>query len=439
MTDAEHGESSFACSSSGISCWDSDEESTSSEDDIDEDDDDEGEGEEGYSSTSSERAKRWTTKNGYNLTTFDQTECGEKWDNKPLPLPIWAKTSKEPLVIDKLYAYEDLVAIIETTLQHMIQETHYDTVNNFIDFYDSFKNSRFKNLREFFQYYSPPVNRQNHMCVSLGMEIVARVALLRPDIAEYFYLVSCEEAVEDTISYIEHCEESNIEAAAWSLEKEHALVAMKIIVAGREGMIILDPGYHVARVVTVMKDQNYPHTGFFTQSDEPGCKREYCYTFSHNCDHFISWHERTTRNGQQKYEVSLIFVDRPYRSALDVTVRRNLVYNFRSLLSRDAKGRVFAGVYFPVLADSTDACVTIFYDEGIDNKILKTKVKFAAFINKIPDNIMCHLRKLAPQLRIDLSTLTETLQKTAKVIADSDFVAQMLQINDVIAVLSADN
>ncbi|KAG5680124.1 hypothetical protein PVAND_009649 [Polypedilum vanderplanki] len=436
VTDTESScESSFACSStsSGISCCsESDEESTSSEDDDDDDDDSD------YSTSSIN--KRWTTKNGYNLTTFDQTECSGKWDDEPLPLPVWSNKSKDHLVIDKLYAYEDLVAIIETTLQHMIQETHYDTVNNFIDFYDSFKkDSHSKNLREFFQLYFPPVNRQNHMCVSLGMEIVSRVALLRPDIAEYFYLVSCEEAVEDTLSYIEHCEESNIEAAAWSLEKEHALVAMKIIVAGREGMIILDPGYHVARVVTVMKDQNYPHTGFFTQSNEPGCKREYCYTFSHNNDHFISWHERTTRNGQQKYETSLIYVDRPYRSALDVTVRRNLVYNFRSLLSRDAKGRVFAGVYFPVLADSADSSVTIFYDDGIDNQILKTKVKFTAFTSKIPDNIMCHLRKLAPQLRIDLSSLINILQRSANIIADSDFVAQMLQINDVIAVLSADN
>lgn len=262
----------------------------------------------------------------------------------------------------------------------MIQETHYDTVNNFIDFYDSFKKSQFDSLRDFFQHYSPPVNRQNHMCVSLGMEIVSRVALLRPDIAEHFYLVSCEEAVEDTISYIENCEETNIESAAWNLEKEHALVAMKIVVAGREGMLILDPGYHVARVVTVMKDQCYPHTGFFTQSEEPGCKREYCYTFSHKSDQFISWHEKTTRNGQQKYEVSLIYVGRAYRSALDVTVRRNLVYDFRSLLARDAKGRVFSGIYFPVTASALDSSVTIFYDDGIDdNKILKTKVKFSVF------------------------------------------------------------
>lgn len=431
VTDTEHGAS---CSSS----YNSDDESTSSDDD----DDDFG----GYSlSRYQDASSKWATKNGYNLTTFDQIECGKKWSiNLPLPIATWSKEPKAPLVIDKIYAYEDMVAFIETTLQHMIQETHYDTVNNFIDFYQSFKNSRSKNLslKEFFQRYSPPVNRQNHMCVSLGMEIVSRVALLRPDIAKHFYLVSCEEAVEDTISYIEHCERTNIESAARSLEKEHALVAMKIIVAGREGMLILDPGYHVARVVTVMKDQNYPHTGIFVQSDEIGCKREYWYTFSHNSDEFISWHERTTRNGQQKYEVSLIYAGRPYRSALDVTVRRNLVYEFRSLLSRDAKGRVFAGIYFPVLANTADANVTIFYDEGgINNKIFKLKTKFTAFkdINNIPDSLMCHLTILAPQLRIELSTLINTLKMCADIVADSDFVTEMLEINDVISVISADN
>lgn len=344
----------------------------------------------------------------------------------------------------------------------MIEETYYDTVNNFIDFHQSFRESSTKNLREFFQSYSPPVNRRNHMCVSLGMEIVSRVALLRPEIAEHFYLVSCEEAVEDTISYIANCENKSIETAAWSLEKEHALVAMKIVIAGREGMMILDPGYHVARAVTVMKDQCYPHTGFFTQSDESGTKREYCYTFSKQSDSFITWRERTTRNGKdQNYEISLIYVDRPYCTAIDVTVRRNLVYDFRSLLSRDAKGRVFAGIYFPVTANTTDANITIFYDEGIDNKILKTKLKFAVFkdvskvnlkektfsnflnlnflSSQIPETVMNHLKKLSPQLRVELTALIKMLKTLADIVTDTDFVKQSLAINDVITVISADN
>lgn len=60
-------------------------------------------------------------------------------------------------------------------------------------------------------------------------------------------------------------------------------------------------------------------------------------------------------------------------------------------------------------------------------------------ISQIPDNLMCHLTILASQLRMDLTTLINTLKISADIVADSDFVAQMLSINDGIAELSADN
>jgi hypothetical protein len=46
-----------------------------------------------------------------------------------------------------------------------------------------------------------------------------------------------------------------------SVEKEHVLVALRVEVAGRPGTLLLDPGYHVARAITVMSDSLYPHTG----------------------------------------------------------------------------------------------------------------------------------------------------------------------------------
>lgn len=211
----------------------------------------------------------------------------------------------------------------------MLDETHYNTANNFIDFFTSFKKSKTTDLRKFYQNYVPPINRRYHMCVSLAMEIVARCSDVCPSLAEHFYLVSCEEAVEASAPYIEHCQENGMENALYSLEKEHALIAMRINVAGRDGYMVLDPGYHVARVVTVMKDQMYPHTGWFTQSDEKHCKREYCYTMSANSNDFIEWCERETRGDKETYGLSLVYVKRPYRTGVDVTVRRNLVYNFR--------------------------------------------------------------------------------------------------------------
>jgi hypothetical protein len=44
-------------------------------------------------------------------------------------------------------------------------------------------------------------------------------------------------------------------------EKEHILLALRIMVGNRSGFLVLDPGYHVARAVTIMADKQYPHTG----------------------------------------------------------------------------------------------------------------------------------------------------------------------------------
>lgn len=76
--------------------------------------------------------------------------------------------------------------------------------------------------------------------------------------SDHFYLVSCEEGVE-AMEYVALFEE--IEDVANILEKEHVLLAARIEVSGRPGVLLCDPGYHIGRVITIMLDQNYPHTG----------------------------------------------------------------------------------------------------------------------------------------------------------------------------------
>uniref|UniRef100_A0A182MY29 Uncharacterized protein n=1 Tax=Anopheles dirus TaxID=7168 RepID=A0A182MY29_9DIPT len=386
----------------------------------------------------------WIADDGdsYNLGTFDQTNGA--WPiRQPLPLPKWSSRPAAPFVVEKLWQYEDLIGLIETRLQRMLEETHYNTANNFVDFYRAYRAAHRHGrgeLKTHFQHYTIPINRRHHMCVSLAMEIVSRIAEHHPDIARLFYLVSCEEALDESDSYIQHCEENGIEHAGSTLEKEHAMVAMKIVVGGREGVLILDPGYHVARAVTVMKDQKYPHTGWFTQSDEPHCKREYSYALHDQSPDYITWTERMTRGGKQQYEESLVYIARPYRTAIDVTVRRNLVYNFRSLLSRDAKGRVCAGLYFPVVPNPLDAQVTLFYDNASATQV-KQKFKFSLFKDpeKIPDPVLAHLENLAPQLRMKLGDLIDLMVDLAASVHDVEFVQQVLEINSDINELSADN
>ena len=44
-------------------------------------------------------------------------------------------------------------------------------------------------------------------------------------------------------------------------EKEHVVIALKIDLNGRAGVLLMDTGYHVASPVVVMQDELHPHTG----------------------------------------------------------------------------------------------------------------------------------------------------------------------------------
>lgn len=183
--------------------------------------------------------------------------------------------------------------------------------------------------------------------------------------------------------------------AADSGEKEHVLVCLKIEIGQRRGVMLLDPGYHVARVITVMADKLYPHTGWFTQSDDPTCKKEYNYCLCADDPDYVEWHERKTGPGAlERTQVALIYVARPYLTAIDVTERRNLVYNQRSLLARDTKGHVTAGIYFPVVLDMDNMqTFTIFYQTGNGKK--RVKMEFNKFFNgsrKVLPLVTCNFR-----------------------------------------------
>ncbi|KAH8365217.1 hypothetical protein KR084_006210, partial [Drosophila pseudotakahashii] len=387
-------------------------------------------------------AGEWIVGDGYDLEAFNQVNG--VWPlGHPLPLPDWSSEAggKGTLIFDNVWQYEELNGIVETTLQRMLEETHYNTVNLFVDFYRSFKRTRRSDLRSFFQFYDVPINRRHHMCVSLAFEIMARMVQLFPVLANYLYVVSCEEQVMDCQDYVQLDEECGLNSVDAGVEKEHVMVAMRIAIGERRGVMILDPGYHVSRAVTVMQDQSYPHTGWFTQSKEPHLQRDYCYAYSQQNGKFVEWKEREIRGDDTSYKTSLIYVAQEYITAIDVTVRRNLVYNFRSLLSRDAKGQVYAGIYFPLVANGQEAYLTIFYD-GPNEQRVRTKLMFSAFKvgkGKLPDYVGQHLSRLAPQLKMPLPELTELCKSLAEVVTDQSFISQVLAINDDIGNMSVEN
>lgn len=125
-------------------------------------------------------------------------------------------------------------------------------------FYDEFKKSSESCLMNFYRSYCPPITSEHHTCVGLSLELMKELFVLEerfPGLIEKLFLVSCEECVDDVSSYTSELPNP------YDSEKEHVLVALKINIAGRLGIILLDPGYHIGRVITIMKDCYYPQTG----------------------------------------------------------------------------------------------------------------------------------------------------------------------------------
>lgn len=68
----------------------------------------------------------------------------------PLPLPCWDEEYAVPYRVKNVREYETLACEIEMHLRKVLEEHNYDTIGNFLKFYDSFKKSSMDNLLEFF-------------------------------------------------------------------------------------------------------------------------------------------------------------------------------------------------------------------------------------------------------------------------------------------------
>ncbi|XP_043275812.1 uncharacterized protein [Venturia canescens] len=295
-------------------------------------------------------------------------------------------------------------------------------------------------VERFYHKYQPLITHKHHTCVGLGFELMRRLYKLNeryPGISSGLYLVSCEETIGDIAGYV------GGPPAADSGEKEHVLVCLKIEINGRRGVLLLDPGYHVARVVTVMADKSYPHTGWFTQSEEPNCKKEYNYSLCAEDSDYVEWHERENRPGAlERTQVALIYIARPYLTAIDVTERRNLVYNFRSLLARDTKGHVTSGIYFPIVLDVNNGQhFTLFYQTNTEKVRVKMPFnKFSSTSKIVPnDEEFAMIAECARQLGLPRENMESLLTALATVMADTSFLAQLMAINSRINTLAEDN
>lgn len=245
-----------------------------------------------------------------------------------------------------------------------------------MDFYTAFKKSNYSELKPFFHTYKPVLKREYQLCVNMAMEAIAGIAEFNPDVAKKMYLVSCQEVVKDDSAYVERCDKQGIENICKFVEKEHCLAALRISIGGRDGIALIDTGYHISRVVTVMKDKLPPHSGSFIQTQNGNYLKEYEYFLHAKSDNFVSWEARTTKNGTESRITSLIYIKSHFKTAIDVSARRNLAFDMRSLVSRTTTGSLLAGIYFQ-LKNTTEPQVSLLYQKT--HGAFKLNLNFSCF------------------------------------------------------------
>lgn len=363
----------------------------------------------------------------------EEEELRRLWPlDRPLPLPSWGKCSPQTLHIASVEVYENLASRMEHKVQLLLEKHNYNTVSNFVRMYEEYCESETSGqLSAFYRNYEPPITPKHHTCVGLGIELLDNLKTIDTCLGDKLYLVSSEEAIDSPRKYM-----SGGAPPVLLAEKEHVLVAMKVCINGRPGIVLLDPGYHVARVITVMQDGKYPHTGWFTQKQDDRSIKEYSYTWD-NRGQYVVWNALETMKptGISREVLNLIYVEKPFYSAIDCAERRNLVYTFKTLLARDAKGHVLAGLYFSL--ESKDH-VTIFCHQ--EEGQMKRKVPFAIFLKpEISSCLMELIDICAYQLRMTTEGLLDLLKKLAAIMNDTQFIQQVLEINEKIEGISADN
>lgn len=180
----------------------------------------------------------------------------------PPPLPPARWGPPRPALALPATRHLELATRAEAELRRLLVRDNYDSVSNLLALYEAHERAGSEPLRALYARYSPPIRPRRHTCVGLAFELMRRWRALEtefPGLAAATILVSCEEAVTDVRDYVR----GGVPEAVSAAEKEHVMVGVRVSLDGRAGLLLADPGYHVPRLVTVMQDRAYPHTGTY--------------------------------------------------------------------------------------------------------------------------------------------------------------------------------
>lgn len=331
---------------------------------------------------------------------------------QPLPKSEWGD-EPEHLEFSSLVTFQFFLQELKLILANELESHPYNTFGSFIEFYDAFLKQG-RSLEEFYQSYEPTIIPESLSCVGLGCSLIDSMkesfGYCYPGLKCALFIASCEEVVLDVDTYTTFSPPAENTSV-----KEHVLVILKVKIEGREGYIVLDPGYHVNIPVIVMSDGKYPNTGWFLLSETTKVKKEYNYVLDGD---YIKWHVKETRGTNVKNWINLIFVRNKFLSYISVSEKRNLVFNFRTLVARDQKQPV-AGMYCNFEGDQK---FTFFFNDESYNR-QEVKIPFEYFQNSMQNNRFENaISSCASQIGFNKTLILEMVNRTIEAFFNPNFM-----------------
>uniref|UniRef100_T1JLG9 Uncharacterized protein n=1 Tax=Strigamia maritima TaxID=126957 RepID=T1JLG9_STRMM len=299
----------------------------------------------------------------------------------------------------------------------------YNTIGNLLRFYESFKQQSSQDILDFYKTYIPVITPEHHTCVGLGLDLLNRITTSdfgsnNPEMIGSFYLVSAEECISKPEDYC------LMKLPTGDVEKEHVAAAARVNINGRKAVILMDPGYHVGRVIIIMADGQFPHTGWFVQSRSDKCTKKYCYKLHEN-GRYVEWHTEEIRNGNSKFHTNLFYVEKAFANAIDVTERRNIVYGFRSLLKRNADGQIVAGMYFRLKENTTFTLIRT----SESGERIESRIPIGYFQSMMDERVEKSIELCGAGLSLAEGRLRILLTRAVKVIEDEAFLNEIKEID----------
>ncbi|XP_050531320.1 uncharacterized protein LOC126900016 [Daktulosphaira vitifoliae] len=345
--------------------------------------------------------------------SFWLNNCPEpQWHaDHPLPIPKWG-ISKPVFTVYSLEEYEELVKKIQMELQLLLKSKKYDSVTNFIRFYNYYKSETDQSFEQFFRGYEPKLNKEANNCVGLSLLLIGKLAQLDeffPEISKCLYIVSCDRFLNN----VNKC--TTDKPNPWITFKDHILIALQIEIIGRKGVLILDPGFLNNKVITVMDDKLSPHTGYFPAPKDPEEKIILEMVSGRKYVEYLSYFEGKI------HEHNLIYIEAPYLSPISVTERSSLVSNYRNLVTLNENGQLLASFY----VDINEAIFSFsYYNYNSPEVKHEIKVSYETFISneEISENVEQYLRRLSKYFNLRKKEFITILRTLSNILKDEQFL-----------------